>query len=380
MRTAFALLSAATIATAAGGQSFETAAPFAYVKDLGSGMVLYEASADVPMPPASMAKMMTVLVAFDLIDQGKLSLDETFTVRPDTWRKWHNQGSTMFLSVNEEVSVENLLHGIVTSSGNDASVVLAEGIAGTEEAFADVMDQKAEAIGLTGSDFETANGWPNDKEQVTPRDLAIIAERTVEDHPELYAKFYGMDEFTWGETMGGDPITQPNRNPILGRVRGADGLKTGHTEAAGYGFTGSAERDGRRIVAVVSGLTSEGERRNEATRMMEWAFNAFEGKALPAGTVLATAPVANGSESEVGLTVADGAMLTLPKAILADMEATVVYDGPLPAPLAAGDTVGELRVKAGSLPVQTVPLVAAENVGEAGFFQRALAGFAGLFG
>ncbi len=380
MRLAAISVIALALAAPAGGQSLETSAPFAYVKDLSSGMVLFERSADEQMPPASMAKMMTVLVAFDLIDRGKLSLDQKFTVRPDTWAKWHSQGSTMFLSSGEEVSVENLLHGIVTASGNDASIVLAEGIAGTEGAFADVMNAMGKKIGLTGSNFETANGWPHENEHVTPHDLAMIAERTAMDHPELYRKFYGRKEFTWGKTLGGgNPITQPNRNPILNTVKGADGLKTGHTEAAGYGFTGSAERDGRRIVAVVSGLTSEASRRAEATRMMEWAFGAFEGKKLDPAKVLATAPVHMGSADRVGLVAAEGAALTLPKAIVADVTAKVVYKGPLQAPIAKGDKVGELRVKAGSLPEQRVDLVAAEAVGEAGFFGRVAAGFGRLF-
>ncbi|MGB3723697.1 MAG: D-alanyl-D-alanine carboxypeptidase family protein [Pacificimonas sp.] len=378
----FAALSVLALAFAAPAvaQSLETAAPFAYVKDLSSGMVLFKRSADEKMPPASMAKMMTTLVAFDLVDSGKLALDDKFTVRPDTWTKWHSQGSTMFLSSGEEVSVENLLHGIVTASGNDASVVLAEGIAGTEGAFADVMNAKGKAIGLTGTNFETANGWPDDDEHVTPRDLAVIAERTILDHPELYAKFYGMKEFTWGKTLGGgNPITQPNRNPILNTVKGADGLKTGHTEAAGYGFTGSAARDGRRVVAVISGLTSEAQRRSEATRIMEWAFGAFEGKTLEPGKILATAPVHMGATDSIGLKAAEGAALTLPKAILSDTTAKIVYKSPLQAPIAKGDIVGELHVKAGGLPVQKVKLVAAEAVPEAGFFGRVVAGFGRLF-
>ncbi|WP_255536457.1 D-alanyl-D-alanine carboxypeptidase family protein [Pacificimonas pallii] len=368
------------LATAAGGQSLETAAPFAYVKDLSSGLVLFERGADEQMPPASMAKMMTVLVAFDLIDKGKLTLDQKFTVRPETWRQWHSQGSTMFLSVNEEVSVEDLLHGIVTASGNDASVVLAEGIAGTEKAFSDIMDAKGKEIGLTGSEFETANGWPHENEHVTPHDLAVIAERTILDHPELYKKFYDVADFTWGRTLGGgDPITQPNRNPILNTVKGADGLKTGHTEAAGYGFTGSAARDGRRIVAVISGLTSESQRKSEATRIMEWAFGAFEGKALDPAKAIAELPVHMGSAETVSAVPAEGAMLTVPRAIVSDVKARMKYRTPVAAPLAKGDEVGELIVSVAGLPDQRVKLVAAEAVEEAGFFGRVKAGFSRLF-
>lgn len=361
-------------------QRFESPAPFAFVKDLTTGAVLMDRASDEPMPPASMGKMMTVLVAFDLIDRGELALDQTFRVRPETWEKWHSAGSTMFLSANQEVSVENLLHGIVTASGNDATVVLAEGIAGTEAAFADLMNQKGQQIGLTGSNFETSNGWPHENEYVTPRDLAVIAERTIVDHPSLYERFYGVPEFTWGETMGGEPITQPNRNPILGRVEGADGLKTGHTEAAGYGFTGSAEQNGRRIVIVVSGLTSTSERTAESTRMMGWAFNAFEAKPLLAGgKIVAEIPVQGGSDDRVGATAANGQKVTLPRAIVSNIETRIVYDSPVPAPIARGDRVATLVVKAGDIPEQHIPLVAAADVGEAGFFGRAFAGFKSLF-
>lgn len=383
-----AVLSALAAATAltvlaaapATSQSFDTQAPFAFLKDTNSDLILFERGADEPMPPASMAKMMTVLVAFDQIDKGKMSLKDTCQVRPDTWRAWSNQGSTMFLKVNEVVSVSDLLHGIVTASGNDASVVLAECIAGTVDAFAGAMNAMGEQIGLTGSHFTTANGWPDEGEYVTARDLARIAEVTIEDHPKLYKQFYTTKEFTHGETMSGEPITQPNRNPIFGRVRGADGLKTGHTEAAGYGFTGSAERDGRRLVMVVAGLPSMSARRDESTRFLEWGFNAFEGAQLQPGKVLAQAPVFNGSKDKVPLTAKDGAMLTLPKAIVSDVNARIVYKSPLPAPLQAGQEVGELHVKAGDMPEQVIPLVAGEAVEEAGFFTRAINGFKSLIG
>ncbi|MBZ6378573.1 MULTISPECIES: D-alanyl-D-alanine carboxypeptidase family protein [Pacificimonas] len=385
VKTRFAAILAASslalgAALPAGGQSFDSRAPFAYLKDIGADIVLYSDGADEPMPPASMAKMMTVLVAFDQIDKGRLALDDTCTVRPDTWRQWSNQGSTMFLKVNSEPTVEQLLDGIVTASGNDASVVLAECIAGTVPAFADAMNSMGEEIGLTGSNFATANGWPDENEYVTAHDLARIAEATIEQHPDLYERFYTLDEFTYGETMSGEPITQSNRNPILGRVQGADGLKTGHTEAAGYGFTGSAERDGRRLVMVIAGLQSQSDRRDEATRFMEWGFNAFEGVQIEPGKIIAAAPVFGGAESEVGLTLPEGASITVPAAITSGVEARIVYESPLPAPLAAGDQVGELHIKAGSLPEQVVPVVAAESVDEAGFFSRAFAGILGLLG
>src|SRR5689334_14053757 len=207
-------------AAPAAAPTFDTPAKVAYLIDVSSGAVLYAKNADVRMPPASMAKMMTVDVAFELIDKKQLALSKMCTVRPETWQKWHGPaaGSTMFLSANEQVSVENLLHGIVTLSGNDASVVLAECIAGTEQAFTDQMNAQARKIGVTNSHFGTANGWPdNGVTYVTARDLATIAKATIEHHPKLYKEFYSLPSFTWGKTMGeGKDITQANRDPILG--------------------------------------------------------------------------------------------------------------------------------------------------------------------
>jgi D-alanyl-D-alanine carboxypeptidase (penicillin-binding protein 5/6) len=368
----------AVVAVPAEAASYDSLAPFAYLKDLSSGAILFARAADEQMPPASMAKMMTTHVAFDLIKQGKLKLDQKFRVRPETWAKWHGPaaGSTMFLSPNEEVSVENLLNGIVTLSGNDACVVLAEGIAGTEGAFVEIMNAEAKRLGLKGSVFTNSNGWPDPRQLVTPRDLAIIAEATIRNYPDLYRKFYAVDSFTWGATMGGAPIRQPNRNPILGKVRGADGLKTGHTEAAGYGFTGSAEQDGRRLVMVVSGLTSWDERVQESVRLMEWGFGAFDAKPLLAGgKIAARAPVFLGSADDVGLTAAPGQRVTVPKAIVGNVTSRIVYKGPITAPVAKGQKIAELVVTVPGISEQRIPLVAAEPVATAGIFRRIAAGF-----
>jgi D-alanyl-D-alanine carboxypeptidase (penicillin-binding protein 5/6) len=225
---------------------FETPSPVAYMVDLSSGAVLYAKDADRRIPPASMAKMMTTHLAFHQIKRGELALNKMCEVRPETWRQWHGPqaGSTMFLSPGEQVSVENLLHGIVTLSGNDASVVLAECIAGTEPAFAALMNAEAKRLGMANSNFGNSNGWPDEGVTVTTaRDLATLAKATIEETPDLYKTFYQKKEFTWGKTLGsGQAITQGNRNPLLGRVAGADGLKTGHTAEAGYGFTGSRSR------------------------------------------------------------------------------------------------------------------------------------------
>ncbi|WP_294124004.1 D-alanyl-D-alanine carboxypeptidase family protein, partial [Sphingomonas sp.] len=261
-------LTAASLALASAAPAkappFDTPAKVAYLIDLSSGAVLLSKNADQRMPPASMAKMMTTNVAFELIKKGDLKLDKMCTVRPETWQKWHGPaaGSTMFLSPGEQVSVENLLKGIITLSGNDASVVLAECIGGTEPAFADRMNENAKRLGLTNSHFGNSNGWPDEGvTYVSARDLATLARAEIENYPDLYGKFYSLTQFTWGKTLGsGNDITQANRNPLLGRVPGADGLKTGHTDEAGYGFTGSAEQSGRRLIMVVAGLDSFNQR------------------------------------------------------------------------------------------------------------------------
>ncbi|HEX8402180.1 MAG TPA: D-alanyl-D-alanine carboxypeptidase family protein [Allosphingosinicella sp.] len=363
---------------------FDTPAPVAFMKDLSSGAVLYAKDADRRVPPASMAKMMTTHLAFHLIKRGELKLDKVCTVQPETWRKWHGPqaGSTMFLSPGEQVSVENLLHGIVTLSGNDASVVLAECIAGTEPAFAQRMNVEAKRLGMANSNFGNSNGWPDEGiTYTTARDLARLAEATVQDTPDLYKAFYQKESFTWGRTLGsGQAITQGNRNPLLGRVPGADGLKTGHTAEAGYGFTGSAEQNGRRIIMVVAGLGSFNQRIDESVKFMNWGFGAWKAQPLFAkGKQVATAKVQLGGEDEVALLAPRNLAVTLPAGSAGGMRVKVVYDGPLKAPIKAGQHVADLIVQTGDTPPQRMPLVAAAAVEEAGFFGRLWAGLASLF-
>ena len=373
------------LALTAAAPVFDTPAPVAYMEDLSSGAVLMAKDADRRMPPASMAKMMTVYVAFDMIKRGELKLDQQFDVRPETWQKWHGPqaGSTMFLSTGERVSVANLLYGIVTLSGNDACVVLAEGISGTEGAFVDRMNEVAKKIGLNNSHFGTSNGWPdNGVTYVTARDLAKLAAATIEDHPKLYKQFYSRRDFTWGKTLGsGAAITQANRDPLLGRVAGADGLKTGHTDEAGYGFTGSAEQGGRRLVMVVAGLTSFNQRAAESVRFMDWGFRAWQAKPLvKSGRKVTDADVQLGSSSTVGLIAPKDLTVALPSGAVPQLAGKVVYQGPIKAPIKAGQHVADLIVTSPGLPDQTLPLVAANDVGEAGFFGRVWAGLTGLFG
>ncbi|PTS90626.1 D-alanyl-D-alanine carboxypeptidase, partial [Sphingomonas sp. HMWF008] len=301
---AAAAIAIAATCPAIAAPDYQTPAPVAYLQDLSSGAILYAKDADRRMPPASMAKMMTVYVAFDMIKSGELKLDQKFPVRPETWRAWHSQGSTMFLGVGEEPTVADLLKGIVTLSGNDACVVLAEGISGTESAFTDRMNRAAVKLGLTNSHFGTSNGWPDEgRTYVTARDLAKLAGATIKDHPDLYKRFYSLRSFTWGKTLGdAKPIDQANRDPLLGRVAGADGLKTGHTEEAGFGFTGSAEQSGRRLVMVMAGLGTSGQRAEESVKFMEWGFRAWQAKPILAkGKQIETAEVQLGSASKVGL-------------------------------------------------------------------------------
>lgn len=378
-----ALVAMVTPSIAAAPQ-FDTPAPVAFMKDLSSGAILFQRDADRRMPPASMAKMMTVYVAFDLIKKGQLKLTDMVTVQPETWKKWHGPqaGSTMFLSPNEQVSVANLLYGIVTLSGNDACVVLAEHIAGTEQNFVERMNRTAKQIGLNNSHFGTANGWPDGGvTYVTARDLADLAEHTIQDFPQLYKQFYSRRDFSWGKTMGGNAITQANRDPLLGRVAGADGLKTGHTEEAGYGFTGSAEQNGRRLVMVVAGLNSFGARAEESVKFMNWGFRAWQAKPVVAkGKKVADAEVQMGSSSKVGLIAPRQLTVTLPAGLDPAISAKVVYQGPIKAPIKAGQHIADLVVSSPDMPAQRLPLVADKDVAEAGFFGRAWAGLTSFFG
>lgn len=388
-RKTFALLSGmllfVSLPAEAAAPPFDTPAPVAFMKDLSSGAILYAKNPDLRMPPASMAKMMTVYVAFDLVRKGELKLDAMATVRPETWKRWHGPaaGSTMFLSPGEQVSVANLLFGIVTLSGNDACVVLAEHISGTEEAFVALMNRRAKEMGLTNSHFGTSNGWPDGGvTYVSARDLATLAEKTIEEHPKLYKTFYSRPSFTWGKTMGsGQAITQANRDPLLGRVAGADGLKTGHTEEAGYGFTGSAEQNGRRLVMVLSGLTSFNQRVEQSVSFMNWGFRAWQSKPVaPKGRKVQTAEVQLGDEREVGLVAPKDLVVTVPAGLGSDLKSRVVYQGPIKAPFKKGDHIADLVVSGPDMAPQKLPLVADRDVGEAGFFDRMMAGLRWLFG
>jgi D-alanyl-D-alanine carboxypeptidase (penicillin-binding protein 5/6) len=380
-----AFAAAAALPAGAKAPPFDTPAQVAFMIDLSSGAVLYAKDADRRIPPASMAKMMTAHIAFNRIKSGQLKLDQICQVRPETWRQWHGPeaGSTMFLSPGEQVSVQNLLHGVVTASGNDASVVLAECIAGTEPAFASLMNQEAHRLGMANSNFGNSNGWPDEGvTYTTARDLATLARATIETTPDLYKQFYPQETFTWGKTLGGNqPINQGNRNPLLGRVQGADGLKTGHTDEAGYGFTGSAVQGGRRLIMVVAGLGSFNQRIEESVKFMDWGFRAWRAQPLFAkGRKVAEAQVQLGDSDTIGLVAPRNLAVTLPGGASQNINVKVVYQGPIKAPIKAGQHIADLVVSTPDTPPQSMPLVAEKAVDEAGFFGRIWAGLASLFG
>lgn len=364
-RIAVALLTL-LLAAQASAQSFATEARAAYVYDITTGTVLLEKDADTPLPPASMSKLMTLYMAFEAIADGRLTADEKLPVSE------HAQsygGSTMFLNTRDRVAVEDLLRGVIVLSGNDASAVLAEALStdGTEAGFARMMTDRAQSLGMTNSHFANSNGWPAAGQRMSVRDLGILAQHIITDFPTYYPLF-SEQSFQFD---GRAPANTRNRNPLLGLGIGADGLKTGHTEEAGYGLVGSAKQGERRIVFVLSGLPNQQVRAEEAERIVNWAFRHFvERAAIESGTQLAQAPVWGGASPSVGLTLAEDLTLLVPALDRNGVSAELVYRGPLEAPLEAGQDVGELVVTRTGLPEMRVPLVTAEAVTKGGFGPR----------
>ena len=345
----------------------ETPAKQAYLLDVTTGTVLLAKDADQPMLPSSMAKMMTIYLLWDELKSGRIRLDTEFRVSERAWRL---QGSKMFVPLDGQVTVKDLIPGIIVHSGNDATVVVAEGIAGSEDVFAERMTKRAKEIGMTDTVFMNASGWPAEGQHTTAHDLAVLARRTIEDFPNLYREHYAQTGFKYQ-----DYDTQYNRNPLLGRVSGADGLKTGHTEEAGYGLTASVQRGERRIVLVVNGLASMRQRQQETERLVEWAFREFNNlTAFKAGETVGTAQVWMGQAATVPLTVAKNVVLTLPRTARATMKATMVYDGPVQAPIAKGQRIGKVVLEpADNAGTIEVPLIAAADVQKLGFMGRIVA-------
>jgi D-alanyl-D-alanine carboxypeptidase (penicillin-binding protein 5/6) len=344
---------AAVEAPAKPAAGMETQAKHALIVDVETGAVLLDKLADEHLPPASMSKIMTAYLVFDMLKQGRASLDDEL---PVSERAWRLQGSKMFVPIGGRVKIEDLLKGVIIQSGNDACLVLAEGLAGSEEAFVDLMNQKAKEIGLKDSHFTDVSGLPDPNHWMTARDLATLAIRTIKDFPEYY-HYYGQIDYEFNN------IKQGNRNPLLYKGVGADGLKTGHTEEAGYSLTASVKRNDRRIVLVIGGLPTMKARTQESERMIEWAFREFNDYRLfGAGDKVEDVEVWLGADPKVALTVAEDFVLTLPRKSRKDMKVTVEYDRPIPAPISKGQTVGKLVVTAPDMPPAEAPLVAATSV------------------
>ena len=337
----------------AAAPAIDTQAAHAIIVEVETGAVLLDKAADERMPPASMSKMMTAYLVFDMLKDGKAKLDDKLPVSEEAWR---TGGSKMFVPLGEHVKITDLVRGMIVQSGNDACVVLAEGLAGSEQAFVDLMNQKAKEIGLKDSHFTNVDGLPDPNHWMTARDLATLAIRTIKDFPDYY-KIYSEMDFTFND------IKQGNRNPLLYKNDGADGLKTGHTDEAGYSLTASVVRGDRRIVMVLGGLPTMKARAQESDRLIEWAFREYNDYQLfNAGNTVDEAPVWLGADARVALTVAKNLVVTLPRRARAGMKVTVQYDSPIPAPITKGETVGKIVITApGTDPIE-VPLIAAADV------------------
>jgi len=344
--------------------SFDTKARAAYVIDQTSGTILLSKNADLPLPPASMSKLMTLYMTFEFIKAGRLSLDEKL---PVSINAANYTGSTMFLDPTDRVAVIDLIRGIIVLSGNDACAVLAEALSpdGTEAGFAKLMTKRAKQLGLKNSTFKNSNGWPANGHQMSVRDLGLLAEKLIIDFPEYYPMFA---EQTY-EFDGRAPANVRNRNPLLGLGIGADGLKTGHTEEAGYGLVGSAKQDGRRIIFVLSGLNSMEDRAQEAETIVNWAFRQFVMKKFgKSGFEIAKAKVWNGKSRTVGLHLARDLDVMIPVLSSNEPSFAVEYVGPIKAPIKKGDRIAELVIKSQDLPETRHNLLAANSVSAGGFF------------
>ena len=350
--------------TAPARAAYDSLARAAYMLDLTTNTVLMEKNADTPLPPASMSKLMTLNMLFEALKDGRVTLETRFGVSS---RARNMKGSTMFLNETDRPTVDQLIKGIIVLSGNDACVVVAEGLAGSEAAFARQMNARARDLGMTHSTFANASGWPDPNQRMSVRDLGTLAARLITEFPEYYG-YFSIKEFPFD---GRAPDNRFNRNPLLRLGLGADGLKTGHTAEAGYGLVGSAVQGGRRIVFVISGLASKKERAEEAERMVNWAFRQFVRKTvMRAGTEAARARVWMGDVNEVGLVPAEDVSLLLPALARDALSGEVVYRTPLEAPIAKGQVVGELVLSRKELSDVRIPLVADRDVGRGGFLPR----------
>jgi D-alanyl-D-alanine carboxypeptidase (penicillin-binding protein 5/6) len=341
----------------------DTAAKWALILDFNSRATLLDKDADVPMAPSSMTKLMTAYIVYGALKDGKLRLEDEV---PVSERAWRMGGSKMFVQVGTNVKVEDLIRGMIVQSGNDACIVLTEAIAGSEENFAELMNQKAKELGLTNSHFKNSTGWPDPEHRMSCRDIATLAARIIQDFPEYY-------HYDSEKTFRYNGIEQANRNPLV-QKGSADGLKTGHTDEGGYGLVASTQRSGRRVILVLNGMTSMHQRAEEADRLMEWSFREFEDVTLfVAGDVVERAPVWLGSSPSVPLVGGRDLVVTMPRNWRKNATISVAYDAPIRAPVARGDALGKLTVSGQGVPATEVPLLAGADVPKLGLPGRAIA-------
>ena len=348
------------------GYAFETLAKHALLMDANTGYVLFEKDADKPMPPASMSKLMTAYMIFEALENKKITLDTEFIVSENAWRKGgaKSGSSTMFLNIDQQVKVRDLLRGIIVQSGNDACIVVAENMAGSEEAFAEMMTEKAAELGLKNSSFKNATGLPSEGHAMSAKDLAKLAKILINEFPDYYP-IYSEKSFKFNN------IEQGNRNPLLYSLPGADGLKTGHTNEAGYGLTASAKTpDGRRLIMVVNGLKSMKDRTTESKKIMNWGIMSFENKEIiTKGQVVEDIPVWLGVEQSVQAVSAQSYTMTMPKGRKAEPKMTLSYDTPVQAPVKEGQKIGELKIETED-GVKRINLIASKTVEKVGYWGK----------
>jgi serine-type D-Ala-D-Ala carboxypeptidase (penicillin-binding protein 5/6) len=349
---------------------FDGDAPTAILIEASSGSVLFEKNADELRAPSSMMKLMTAEVVFHAVKQGDIKLTDEYRVSENAWRRGGAPagGSTMFAALNSKVSVDDLLHGAIIQSGNDACIVLAEAISGNERAFAEVMTKRARELGLSRSTFGNSNGLPDPGNKMTVRELATLARYIVQTYPEFY-KLFGEKEFTWNK------IRQPNRNPLLNSLEGADGLKTGYTKDGGYGMVGSAVQNGARLIVAINGLDDPDDRATEAKKMLEWGFRNFEARTVfAADQTIGYAKVFGGDSRSVPLASHEPVKVMVQKAGSDKLIARIVYSGPVRAPVEAGQKIGAVKVWRGNNVAVETPLYAAQSIGQGSTFRRAIDG------
>lgn len=366
----------ASVAKAQGAPPSESDAPIALLVDISSGQVLHSRNADRRFVPASITKVMTLFHAFELIEEGALDPSQTMVMDAQTWEEWSGEGSTMWIEPDAEVLVEDLLTGIANISANDGSVLLAKGHAGSVEAWTAGMNARARDLVMTSSHFATPNGWPDEGQTFTSAsNLVVLAEALLRRHPQKFARYIGKRSFRY------NGVEQFNYDPLIGRTPGADGIKTGFTNEAGHSYLGTAQRDGQRLVLVVAGAPSLGARARAARAYVEWGFDAFDRRRLyRSGEIIGEAQVQGGNLRTVPLRTDRPVFVNVPKGRVSDLQFSIAYDGPVRAPFEEGEPVATLVIDVPDMEPARVPLLAAQTVHEAGFFDRIVNAFAGWFG